>query len=57
MFLVSELSFIQKRVLEGLQCIGAAFNENKTSELHNSKILKGKKKIKNPSKVTPKLYI
>ena len=26
--------------LEGFSCAGAAFNENKTSELHNSEILK-----------------
>ena len=33
MFLVFEHSLIQKKVLEGLWCVGAAFNENKTSEL------------------------
>ena len=37
--------------------VGGTFNENKTSDLHNSEILKEKKKIKNPSYVTRKLYL
>ena len=40
MFLVFESSLIQKKVLGGLQGVGAAFNENKTSELLNLEILK-----------------
>ena len=36
MFLFFEPNLIQKKVLEGLQGVGGAFNENKTSELHNS---------------------
>ena len=39
-FLFFESSLIQKKVLEDLQGVGGAFNENKTSELHNSEILK-----------------
>ena len=37
--------------------VGGTFNENKTSDLHNSEVLKEKKKIKNPSYVTRKLYL
>ena len=37
---MDEPSLIQKKVLESLQGIGGAFNENKTSELHNSENLK-----------------
>ena len=40
MLLFFEPSLIQKKVLEGLQGVGAAFDENKTSELHSSEILK-----------------
>ena len=40
MILGFDPSLIQKKVLEGLQGVGATFNENKTSELHNSEILK-----------------
>ena len=36
MFLFFEPSLVQKKVLEGLLCLGDAFNENQTSELHNS---------------------
>ena len=32
--------FGPKKVLEGLQGLGGAFNENKTFKLHNSEILK-----------------
>ena len=39
---------IPKKVLEGLQGIGGTFNENKTSELHRSEILKSKKENKKP---------
>ena len=39
-FCFFESSLIQKKVLEGLQGVGGVFNENKTSELHNSEILK-----------------
>ena len=46
MFLFFKPSFLQKKVLEGLQ---VQFNENKTSELHNSEISEKKKKIKNAS--------
>ena len=49
MFLFFEPSLIQKKVLEGLQGVRGTFKENKTSKLHNSEILKQKKKIKNPS--------
>ena len=46
---VFEPSLVQKKVLEGLHRLGDAFNENKTFELHNSEILKSKKKNnKNP---------
>ena len=37
MFLFFEPSLIQKKVLEGVQGVEGAFNENKTSELHISK--------------------
>ena len=40
-------SLVQKKV--GLQGVGCAFNDNKTSELHNLEILKWKKKINKPS--------
>ena len=40
MILGFDPSLIQKKVLEGLQDVGATFNENKTSELHNSEIVK-----------------
>ena len=40
MFLFFKTSLIQKKVLEGLYGAGGAFNENKTSELHNWEILK-----------------
>ena len=39
-FLFVEPSLVQNKVLEGLYGLGDAFNENKTSELHNSEILK-----------------
>ena len=39
MFLFFEPSLVQKKVLEGFQGLGDAFNENKTSELHNSEVL------------------
>ena len=45
---MNERSLIQKKVLEGLQGVGGAFNEYKTSELHNSVILKLKKENKKP---------
>ena len=48
MFLIFEPSLVQKKVLEGLQRLGDAFNENKTFELHNLEILKSKKENKNP---------
>ena len=41
--------------LECLQGVGETFDENKTSDLHNSS--NKKKIIKNPSSVTRKLYI
>ena len=44
MLLFFEPSLIQKKVLEGLQVVGGAFNENKISKLHNSEIVKQKKK-------------
>ena len=31
-------NFVQKKVLEGVQGVGGAFNENKTTELHNPEI-------------------
>ena len=37
---VQNCSLIQKKVLEGLQSVGDTFNENKTSEFHNSEVLK-----------------
>ena len=40
------LQFDPKKVLEGVQVAGGTFNENKTSDLPNSEILK---KTKNPS--------
>ena len=43
MLLFFELSLVKKKVLEGLYDLGDAFNENKTSELHNSEILKKEK--------------
>ena len=46
MILFFEVSLVKKKVLEGLYDLGDAFNENKTSELHNSEILK-KRKSKN----------
>ena len=52
MLLFFEPILVQKKVLEGLQDLADAFNQNKTSELHNSEILKLKKKErkkKNPS--------
>ena len=49
MLLFFEPSLIQSKVLEDLQGVRSAFNENKTSELRNSEILKKKKKTKNPS--------
>ena len=39
-FFFFESSLIQKKVLEGLQGVGGAFNKNKISELHNLGILK-----------------
>ena len=48
-FLFVEPSLVQNKVLEGLYGLGDAFNENKTSELHNSEILKEKKKKKKAS--------
>ena len=48
MFLFFETSLIQTKVLEGLWGVGGAFNENKTSELYSSKILKWKKENKKP---------
>ena len=48
MFLFFEPSLIQKKVLQGMQGVGGAFTENKTSALHNSEILKQKKKRKTP---------
>ena len=40
MFLFFEPSLVQKKVLEELQRLGEAFNENKIFELHDSEILK-----------------
>ena len=48
MFLFFEPSLIQKKVLEGLWDVGGAFNENETSKLHNSEILKQTKKENKP---------
>ena len=48
MFVFFEPSLVQKKVLEGLQRLGDAFNENKTLELCNSEILKSQKENKNP---------
>ena len=47
MFLFFEPSLVQKKVLEELQRLGEAFNENKIFELHDSEILKWKKENKN----------
>ena len=48
MVLFFESSLIQAKESEGLQNVGGAFNEKKTSELHNSEILKWKKENKKP---------
>ena len=48
MLLFLEPSLIQKKVLEGLQGVGGAFNENKTSTLHNLE-KKKKNEEKKPS--------
>ena len=56
MFLFFEPSLVQKKVLEGLQRLGDAFNENKTLELHNSEILKSQKENKNPELNNPEIF-
>ena len=38
MFLFFESSLIQKKVLEDLESVEGAFNENKTCKLHNLQI-------------------
>ena len=47
-FMFFEPGLVQKKVLEGLQDLKDAFNENKTLELHNLEILKSQKENKNP---------
>ena len=39
-FLFLEPTLVQKKVLEDLYGLGDTFNENRTSEFHNSEILK-----------------
>ena len=41
---VFEPSLTQKEVLEGLEGVGGAFYENKSSKLHNLKILNEKER-------------
>ena len=48
MLLFFEPSLVQKKVLEGLEGVGDAFNENKTFKLNNSEIVKQKKENKKP---------
>ena len=52
---VQDCSLIQKKVLEGLQGVEGTFNENKSSELHKSEILKYKKENKKPDLINSEL--
>ena len=47
MFLFFEPSLVQEKVLEGIQGLRDAFNENETLVLQNSEILESKKENKN----------
>ena len=53
-----EPSLIQKKVLQGLQAVGGAFNENKASQLQNLDMFKQKGKRKEKTRVkSPADYI